>query len=63
MGFIYKIPTMFYGFGDVWLSQGVDNENLFLSILTSHLYDTAKQNWHSNIANTTYQTFKYIFGQ
>ena len=28
-----------------------------------HLCGTAKQNWHSNTANTIYQTFKYTFGQ
>ena len=59
----YVLHVCSYGFRDVWLSQGVGNENVFLSILTSRLCDTAKQNWHSNTANTTYQTCKYTFGQ
>ena len=48
-----------YGFGYVWLAQGTDNTNQFLSIFRQRLIDTAQQNWFVSIAtNTMYCSYK-----
>ena len=38
-----------YGFGEVWLNQGVTDKRMFLNILKQRIRDTALQSWKSSI--------------
>ena len=49
------------GFYNVWLNQGVENENLFLNKFKQHMRDNYLQDWNSEIKNSsrarTYRLF------
>ena len=51
-----------YGFGTVWLEQGVVDEGLFISLFMTRLKDCYKQEWNSEVHNSSklsvYCTFK-----
>ena len=51
-----------YGFGDVWLQQGVGNVDLFLFNFKQRLVDTANQEWFSDLSENSklqlYSKFK-----
>ncbi len=59
-----KIILYRYGFGHVWLAQGVGNVDLFLCLFKQRLADIAMQDWSSEINSlsklTTYCTFKTL---
>ena len=38
-----------YGFGDVWLCQGVGDKKMFLNYFKQRTYDTALQSWKSSV--------------
>ena len=38
------------GFGHVWMSQGVVNEELFLKAMVLRMTDIAKQTWSNEIS-------------
>ena len=40
-----------YGFGTVWMQQGVGDTDLFISILTQRIKDCALQTWNSDVHN------------
>ena len=54
-----------YGFGHVWLNQGVEDIPLFLELFKQRLLDTSLQNWHSDVMDNrkleTYSTYKIDF--
>ena len=51
-----------YGFGEVWVNQGVENTDYFLLLFKQRCYDIQRQEWHSNINSVpklrTYCKFK-----
>ena len=51
-----------YGFGEVWLQQGVGDVNVFLTVFKQRCVDIDKQNWSDEIHNSskldTYSLFK-----
>ena len=53
-----------FGFGIVWLSQGVGNVELFLCMFKQRVSDISRQEWSSNITSLskldTYCTFKSL---
>ena len=53
-----------YGFGHVWLNQGVQ-DNPIISRCKQRLLDTSLQNWHSDVMDNrkleTYSTYKIDF--
>ena len=49
------------GFGHVWISDGVGDENKFLHEFSLRLADIAKQNWKSDTdANAKLSTYREI---
>ena len=40
-----------YGFGDVWINQGVGNIDMFLCTFKQRLVDTSAQTWHDDVSN------------
>jgi hypothetical protein len=50
-----------YGFGDVWINQGVDRVGEFISIFRQRLVDCNWQKWHDHLQNSDrfnmYRTF------
>ena len=42
-----------FGFGEVWLNQGVGNIKLFLYAFKQRLVDTSSQIWHADIENNS----------
>ena len=54
-----------YGFGTVWMQQGVGDTDLFISILTQRMKDCALQTWNSDVHNNKkldiYYVFYYVF--
>ena len=51
-----------YGFGDVWLNQGVGNADLFVYTFKQRLIDMSVQTWHDDVSNNSklhlYRNFK-----
>ena len=45
------------GFGDVWYSQGVGNESLFLIHFQNRIHDIYKQEWHTRLENSNRARF------
>ena len=64
INWVYNIKNLLYrfGFGHVWLNQGVGSTSLFLSEFSQRLKDCAGQNWHHDLELSarlrTYCTFK-----
>ena len=60
-----KNVLMQYGFGFVWLCQGVGNEKMFLSEFKDRLVCCFKQNWHAKLNSDDkyewYFSFKSVF--
>ena len=51
-GTVYYVTCFLnFGFGEVWLSQGVGDEKLFLAAFKQTIGDTYLQTWHQNINN------------
>ena len=52
------------GFGHVWISQGVGNEELFLKAMVLRMTDIAKQTWSNEISTSsklpTYKEYKTL---
>ena len=52
------------GFGHVWISQGVANENLFLKAMVLRMTEIARQTWSNEICTSsklsTYKEFKTL---
>ena len=46
-----KLLLYRYGFGHVWLAQGVGNVDLFLCLFKQRLADIVMQDWSSKINN------------
>lgn len=46
-----------YGFGEVWESQGVGDEKLFMNIFKQRLKDVSLQNWSNYISSSTKCSF------
>ena len=46
-GWVTNLKQLLFsnGFGHVWISQGVDNAELFLKALILRMTDIAKQTW------------------
>ena len=38
-----------YGFGEVWLNQGVTDRKMFLNLFKQRIHDTALQSWKSDV--------------
>ena len=50
-----------FGFGIVWLSQGVGDPELFLNIFKQRLKDCMQQNWIESINNSTrFENYKHF---
>ncbi len=51
-----------YGFGHVWLQQGVGDIDMFIKQFKSRVNDMGQQNWHSDVSNSpklvSYAMFK-----
>lgn len=48
------------GFLEVWLAQGVGNEQLFLEVLKIRVKDIFMQEWHSRLEASTRARFYYV---
>ena len=42
-----------YGFSYVWMNQGVENINAFLTIFKQRVKDIFIQNWHADLSQTS----------
>ena len=49
------------GFGEVWLNQHVGNPDLFFKIFTIRLQDMYKQNWSTQLSNSSSARSYFIF--
>ena len=45
------------GFNEVWLAQGVGNENMFLNLVRQRLHDHFIQNWNSRLEKSSRANF------
>ena len=65
-GWVTNLKKLLFsnGFGLVWISQGVGDEELFMKSVVSRLIDIAKQTWNSEIDNSpklsTYREFNSL---
>ena len=54
-----------FGFGELWLNQGVGDEKLFLAVFKQRIGDTYLQTWNQNINNNRksilYKNFRLPF--